>query len=150
MAGGETQSTAAGKSTHKVWSDAQRASGKFDEVGGPIDDATGDPIKVARRVDLTSGDPQPNARMQVSKPDAVNYADGQIVDLKPLGRALSKDRQEIIRFIRAFEQREGHLPKTIEIQRYDASMTVVSTETYTPADFLPAQSVAPVLPDLVP
>jgi hypothetical protein len=152
MAGGETPSTAVGKSTHKVWSDAQRASGNYDEVGGPIDDATGDPIRVPRRVDLRTGDPQPDARLQVTKPDAVNYAEGRIVDLKPIGRALSKDRQEIIRFIRAFEQREGHLPETIEIQRYDASMTEVSVETYTPADFLPAQSAqpAPVGPDLVP
>jgi hypothetical protein len=147
MAGGETPSTAVGKTSHRVWSDAQRATGEFDEVGGPIDDAAGDPIKVARRVDLDTGQPQPDARLQVSKPDAVNYAQGRIVDLKPLGRAISKDRQEIIRFIRAYEQREGHLPQTIEIQRYDSSMTVVSVETYTPADFLPA---VPASADLVP
>jgi hypothetical protein len=150
MAGGETPSTSTGKTTHRVWSDAQRAAGNFDEVGGPIDALTGDPIKVPRRVDLNTGQPQPNARLQVSKPDAVNYAQGRIVDLKPLGRALSKDRQEIIRFIRAFEQREGHLPQTIEIQRYDATMNVVSVETYTPADFLPAQPVPPSGPDIVP
>ncbi len=59
---GENNWTAFGKSTHRTWSDAQRESGNLDEVGGAIDDLAGGPIKVPRRVDLQTGDPQPNSR----------------------------------------------------------------------------------------
>lgn len=147
---GETDSTLTGKTAHKNWSDAQRASGNFDELGGPIDDLTGHPIQVPRRVDLQTGEPQPNTTRQVSKPDAVHYAEGRIVELKPLGRPIAKDRQEIIRFIRAFEQREGRLPSTIEIQYYDGSGHVVSSRTFTPADFLPPVPAAAPVSDVAP
>jgi filamentous hemagglutinin len=55
-----------------------------------------------------------------------------------LGRPISKDRQEIIRFIKAYEIREGNLPKTIGIQRYDPQTgQPLFTELYTPQNFLP-------------
>ncbi|GAA4441637.1 hypothetical protein GCM10023155_47630 [Bremerella cremea] len=61
-----------------------------------------------------------------------------IVDDKPLGRPIAKDRQEMIRFIEAYRQREGHLPDVIGIQRYDPKTgQAVLTELYSPNDFLP-------------
>lgn len=48
-----------------------------------------------------------------------------------------KDRQEIIRFIIAYQQREGVLPETIEIHRYDQNKQPVGIESYKPEYFLP-------------
>jgi hypothetical protein len=59
------------------------------------------------------------------------------VDLKPVERPLSKDRQQIIRYIKAFEIRTGRLPTTIQILRTDAFGKVVRTDTHRPSDFLP-------------
>jgi hypothetical protein len=64
----------------------------------------------------------------------VSYQRALIVDDKPL----AKDRQEIIRFIEAYRQREGRLPETIGIQRYDPRTgQPVRTDLHTPEHFLP-------------
>ncbi|MBO0856950.1 MAG: hypothetical protein J2P21_00545 [Chloracidobacterium sp.] len=60
-----------------------------------------------------------NSPLLEAIPDAVNYEKGVIVDDKPEGRPIRKDRQEIIRLLEAFKQREGVYTKTIEINRYD-------------------------------
>jgi hypothetical protein len=68
----------------------------------------------------------------------VNFERRLILDDKPLGRPIAKDRQEIIRFIKAYQQRDGHLPNVIGITRYDPTTgQQVLTELYSPADFLP-------------
>jgi len=73
-----------------------------------------------------------------AQPDAVSYKRGQILDDKPLGRPIAKDRQEMIRFIKAYEERTGELPKQIIIERYDPKTGAkVASEIYNPKDFLP-------------
>src|SRR5215471_15947258 len=104
---GETTSTQIGKRFHKTQSDLRRASGEFDAVNSPITDKEGNPILVPKRVNLETGAPQPGTPLQEAIPDAVSYDRGLIIDDKPVGRPLAKDRQEIIRFIKAYEQREG-------------------------------------------
>jgi hypothetical protein len=135
---GETTSTATGKSIHKAIADARRASGEFDLVQSPITDKAGNPILVSKRVDLKTGRPQPGSPLQEAVPDAVSFKRKLILDDKPLGRPIAKDRQEIIRFIKAYEQREGHLPDVIGITRYDLKTgQQVLSELYSPQDFLP-------------
>lgn len=135
---GETESTAIGKSAHKEFADARRADGDFDLVQAPITDKAGNPILVPKRVDLKTGMPQPGSPLQEAIPDAVSFPRKLILDDKPLGRPIAKDRQEIIRFIKAYEQREGHLPEVIAITRYDPKTgQQVVTELYKPSDFLP-------------
>ena len=90
-------------------------------------------------MNLKTGDPVPEVGTQTARTDAVNYGRRLILDDKPVGRNVMKDRQEIIRFIRGYEAREGVLPKTIAIQRYDpATGLPVRTDLFTPGDFLPA------------
>jgi|SRR5262245_1434075 len=90
----------------------RRASGEFDEVNSPIKDKSGEPILVPNGVDLKTGEPQPNTPLQDAIPDAANYEKGLIIDDKPDGRPIRKDRHEIIRFLEAFKQREGVYPET--------------------------------------
>ncbi|MCD5977724.1 DUF637 domain-containing protein [Pseudomonas sp. CDFA 611] len=135
---GETASTSLGKQVHKEQADIRRESGLFSIVEQPIVDKSGSPILVPKRVDLKTGEAQPGANLQKAIPDAANFDRGLIVDDKPLGRPIAKDRQEIIRFIEAFRQREGVLPQTIGIQRYDPKTGVpVRTDLHSPSEFLP-------------
>ncbi len=135
---GETAATATGKSIHKKLADARRASGDFDLVQSAIKDKAGNPILVSKRVDLKTGTPQPGSPLQEAVPDAVSFKRKLILDDKPLDRAIAKDRQEIVRFINAYKQREGNLPDVIGITRYDPKTGLpVVTELYSPYDFLP-------------
>jgi hypothetical protein len=136
---GETASTAKGKDVHRRLADERRASEQFDLVNRPIPDASGKPIEVPKRVDLKTGEPIAAKGTQQAIPDAVKFDRGGIViDDKPIGRPIAKDRQEIIRFIRAYEKATGELPKTIAIQRYDAITGMpVKTDLFKPSDFLP-------------
>ena len=90
-------------------------------------------------MNLKTGEPRPKSPLQEAIPDAVRFEkDSIIIDDKPLTRPLFKDRQEIIRFIKAFEKREGRLPKTVAIQRYDPETgQLVRTEIYSAKSFLP-------------
>lgn len=104
----------------------------------PIKDKSGNTILVPKRVNLKTGEAQLGAQLQQAVPDAANFDKRLIVDDKPLGRPIAKDRQEIIRFIKAFEQREGVLPEMIGIQRYDPKTGLpVRTDLHSPHDFLP-------------
>ncbi len=135
---GETASTRIGREVHAGEAARRRESGMFDVVNAPITDMAGAPILVPKRVDLWTGQPQPGTPLQTANPDAASYQRALIVDDKPLGRPLAKDRQEIIRFIEAYRQREGRLPETIGIQRYDPRTgQPVRTDLHTPEDFLP-------------
>ncbi len=137
---GEASSTKSGKEIHKKLADERRESGQFDHVQQPITDASGQPILVPKRVDLKTGDPQPGAKMQKAIPDAIKSDRALILDDKPLNRPIDKDRQEIIRFIKAWEQKTGKLPETIAIQRYDPKTGLpVQTDLYKPSDFLPGK-----------
>ncbi|MFZ6820582.1 RHS repeat domain-containing protein [Undibacterium sp. Ji22W] len=134
---GETESTAIGKEAHRIEAERRRASGQFSTVNEAVTDKGGATIQVPHRVNLKTGDAV-DARLQNAIPDAVNYERRLIVDDKPIGRPISKDRQELIRNIEAFRKREGHLPDTIAIQRYDPKTgDPVVTELYKPEDFLP-------------
>jgi hypothetical protein len=114
---GETASTAIGKDIHKRIADARRAGGEFDLVQSAIKDKSGNPILVSKRVDLKTGRPRPGYPLQEAVPDAVNF-----------------ER----RLIKAYQQRDGHLPNVIGITRYDPTTgQQVLTELYSPADFLP-------------
>ncbi|MFZ5497238.1 MAG: FG-GAP-like repeat-containing protein [Verrucomicrobiota bacterium] len=135
---GETSATVSGKSIHRVLASERRASGEFDSVAQPITDMNGSTILVPKQVDLRTGVPVAGKGVQKAVPDAVQYRTELILDDKPVGRLISKDRQEMIRFIRAYEARTGRLPRTIAIQRYDpATGQPVVTEIYKPSDFLP-------------
>jgi len=135
---GETTATSTGKSVHTQLAAERRASADFDLVNQPLADASGSSIQVTRRVDLQNGQPLPISGYQVARPDAVRFDRGVIIDDKPLGRAVSKDQQEIIRFIRAYQESQGSLPRTIAIQRYDpVTGRPVVTDLYKPSDFLP-------------
>ncbi|KRP58125.1 hypothetical protein [Pseudomonas trivialis] len=135
---GETASTSLGKRVHKTQADLRRESGLLSTVEQAIADQFGNPILVPKRVDLKTGEAQPGANFQKAIPDAANFDRRLIVDDKPLGRPIAKDRHEIIRFIEAFRQREGVLPETIGIQRYAPKTGLPGkTELYSPYDFLP-------------
>ena len=139
---GETSSTAFGKQVHKVQAEARRASGLFDDVGKPIKYKGGHPLFVPKRIDLKTGQALPGSPMQTVIPDAVSFDRALIVDDKPVGRPVAKDRQEIIRFIKAYEIREGRLPETIAIQRYDPKTgNPVQTDLYSPDIFLPQDNL---------
>jgi filamentous hemagglutinin len=107
-------------------------------VNEPLKDSSGRTILVPHRVDLKTGEPAAGARMQSAEPDATSFERRLIVDDKPVGRPLAKDRQELIRNIEAYRQREGHLPDTVAIERYDpATGKPVVTELHRPDEFLP-------------
>lgn len=136
---GETSSTATGKSVHKDQADQRRRSDEFDLVNEPIRGPDGEKIQVPRRTDLKTGKPISDKGTQSAIPDAVVFnKGGVIIDDKPLGRPIAKDRQEMIRFIKAYEQKTGKLPEKIAIQRYDPSTGKPTfTEIFKPSDFLP-------------
>ena len=135
---GETASTSIGKQVHKTQADIRRESGQCSIVEQAIKDKAGNQILVPKRVDLKTGEAQADVKLQQAVPDAVNFDRRLIVDDKPLGRPIAKDRQEIIRFIEAFRQREGVLPEMIGIQRYDPKTGVpVRTDLHSPNEFLP-------------
>jgi filamentous hemagglutinin len=107
-------------------------------VNSPLLDADGGSVRVPSRVNLLTGEPAVGSRLQIARPDAVRFSNRLILDDKPLGRALSKDKQEIIRFIDAYRSSQGQLPNTIAIQRYNpVTGQPVVTELYKPSDFLP-------------
>jgi len=91
-----------------------------------------------RRTPLKTGEPKKGTKTQHAQPDAVSYERSEILHDKPAGRPISKDRQEIIRFINAYKAATGKPPEKITIQRYDPKTGAhVATETYKPEDFLP-------------
>jgi hypothetical protein len=134
---GETVHTRSGRSTHKQLADERRAAGDFDLVNEPIRDAQGKPIEVPTRVDLETGTPVARKGTQTTRPDAVNFERDLILDDKPLTRPISRDRQEIIRFITAYQERTGRMPRYIAITRYDRSGVPIRTDLYKPETFLP-------------
>jgi len=134
---GETETTRIGKQVHKANADARRQSGDWDDVNTPMKMKDGQKVRVPKRVNPKTGEPV-GADTQVAQPDAVSYKRGEILDDKPAGRPISKDRQEMIRNIEAYRQRTGELPTKIIIERYDpATGKHVSTETYSPSEFVP-------------
>ncbi|HSV82081.1 MAG TPA: FG-GAP-like repeat-containing protein [Ramlibacter sp.] len=135
-AAGETEATALGKSYHAQRATQRRASGDYDMVNEPFVWPNGQPIMVTRRVNLNTGDPVPESGIQLARPDSVVFKREVVIDDKPIGRPLSKDQQEILRFIRAYEAQFGAPPRTIAIERYDrVTMKPVVTELYKPSDF---------------
>lgn len=134
---GETSSTLAGKVIHKRIADARRTSGNWDLVSQPITTISGDEITVPYAVDLKTGQPRAGTRYQKAVPDAVSYSQEIIVDDKPFGRNIARDRQEMIRNIKAYEIRTGKLPKEIQIHYYNPDGSLNNIKVYFPSDFLP-------------
>jgi hypothetical protein len=133
---GETVHTRGGKSIHKRLADERRSSEKWDLVNEVISDADGRPIQVPKRVDLETGAPVRGRGTQGVQPDAVNFERRVVLDDKPLTRSISRDRQQIIRFIEAYKARTGEMPRYVAITRYDHNGVAVRTDLYTPDDFL--------------
>jgi hypothetical protein len=134
---GATKATKAGTKFHTDQAKIDRKSGEWDEVASAITDESGKPIEVPYETDLKTGQPKAGVETQVAKPDAVSYSRSEIMDYKPTGRPIAKDRQEFIRFIKAFEKRTGKLPDRIVVKRYDpVTEKLVGEEIYTPSDFL--------------
>ncbi|UBF30182.1 hypothetical protein K9N68_39275 (plasmid) [Kovacikia minuta CCNUW1] len=139
---GESEQTRRGKEYHRDMVAGRRASGDYNLVNQVMKDKAGNVIEVPYRVDVETGQPL-DTRIQRVLPDAVNFEKGLIIDDKPLGRNVlsGDDRQEMIRNITAFKIREGKLPKTIEIHRYDLKTgKPAGIEVYTPEQFLPTNS----------
>jgi hypothetical protein len=135
---GETAATATGKEVHAKLATERRVSGEFDRVNEPVVSPDGKSIQVAKRVNLRTGEPISESGYQIARPDAVQFDKQIIIDDKPLGRPISKDKQEIIRFINAYFESQGELPSAIGIQRYDpVTGAPVHTELYRPSDFMP-------------
>ncbi|MBU7316359.1 hypothetical protein [Paenibacillus oleatilyticus] len=127
---GETSSTKTGKKVHKQKADERRASGDYDLVNEPLKDKDGKTIEVPKRIDKQG---RPSKKTQKAIPDAVQGPPkGNIIDDKPLGRPISKDKQEIRRFINAYKIKYGEPPKQIIIERYDPK---TGAPTYDPNDF---------------
>lgn len=133
---GETEATAIGKSYHAQRAAERRASGEYDMVNQPFVGADGRALLVTRRVDLRTGEPLVSSGVQTARPDSVVFRRSVVIDDKPVGRPMNKDQQEILRFVRAYEQQFGAPPRTIAIERYDPkTMQPVFTELYRPSDF---------------
>ncbi|MGL5086788.1 MAG: hypothetical protein ACRC68_13945, partial [Clostridium sp.] len=128
---GETSSTKIGKQVHKVKADARRKSGDYDTVNEALKDKDGNVIEVPKRIDKQG---RPSKKYQRAIPDAVQGPPkGNIIDDKPLGRPISKDKQEIRRFIDAYKQKYGEAPKNIIIEIYDPKTGLsVGREIYHP------------------
>jgi hypothetical protein len=107
-----------------------------------MQDADGRVIKVPRRVDLETGQPAVEDVQKV-RPDAASYQRGEILDDKPAGRAISKDRQEMIRLIKAYEEKAGKPPERIVIDRHNPDGSSAGQAVYSPNDFLPATPTEP-------
>ena len=75
-------------------------------VNEPINNLDGSIILVPRRVRLPTGEPVHGKGYQTAKPDAVIR--DIIIDDKLVSRPISKDRQELIRFINAYQQKTIH------------------------------------------
>ncbi|WP_175400658.1 hypothetical protein, partial [Paenibacillus sp. KS1] len=131
---GETNSTKIGKEVHKKRADERRESGGFDTVNEPLKDKKGNVIEVPKRIDKNG---KPSKKYQRAIPDAVQGPPiGNIIDDKPVGRPISKDKQEIRRFIDAYEQKYGESPKKVIIQRYDPKTGApAESEVYSPKFF---------------
>nr|WP_144415314.1 hypothetical protein [Paenibacillus durus] len=131
---GETNSTKAGKQVHKQKADERRESGEYDTVNEPLKDKDGKIIEVPKRIDKNG---EPSRKYQRAIPDAVQGPPkGNIIDDKPVGRPISKDKQEIRRFIDAYKQKYGEPPKQIIIERYDPKTgTSAGREVYDPDYF---------------
>ncbi|MCP4535608.1 MAG: hypothetical protein GY832_00505 [Chloroflexi bacterium] len=136
---GETQYTKFGKEIHTERKNRRKESGEFDLVDSPMKDDAGEEIQVPKAHDLKTGMPKSNKGTKQVQPDAVSFTKGLIVDDKPLERnVLTKDRQQIIGYIRAYDEKTGELPNTIAIERYDSvTGQPVKTDLYKPKDFLP-------------
>lgn len=134
---GETQATRSGRDHHADRKEQRRSSGDWDEVDTTMKYDDGKTIEVPKRVNLRTGLPR-GSKVMTTKPDAVSYKRGQILDDKPMGRPISKDRQQIIRYIKAYEAKTGSPPKQILIERYDpVTGQPVVTEIHSPGSFLP-------------
>lgn len=132
---GETSSTKVGKQVHKKKADERRKSGEYDMVNEPFKDKDGNIIEVPKRINAKTG--LPSRKKQKAIPDAVQGPPkGRIIDDKPAGRPISKDKQEIRRFIDAYKQKYGESPKEIVIERYDPKTgDLIEKEKFDPDDF---------------
>ena len=134
--GGENWNTQRGKEIHARLAEERRTSKQYDLVNEPINNLDGSSILVPRRVRLPTGEPVHGKGYQTAKPDAVIR--DIIIDDKPVSRPISKDRQELIRFINAYQQKNNSLPRIIAIQRYDPKTgKPVYTEIYKPKEIAP-------------
>ncbi len=134
---GETEHTRVGKAVHSALADARRESGQFDVVSSVMRDQNGEAISVPYKVDLRTGQPV-DSRVRQPLIDAASFEQGILVDDKPVGRNIAKDRQELIGNITAYEISQGSLPRAVAIPRYDpVSGELVTVELYPPERFLP-------------
>ena len=129
---GETNSTKLGKEIHKKKADKRRESGNYDTVNEKMKDSNGDIIEVPKRRNKNG---IPSKKTQAAAPDAVQGPPkGKIIDDKPLNRPISKDKQEIRRFIEAYEIKYGEKPKEI-VYDPQTGETVIK-ESYNVEDFM--------------
>lgn len=132
---GETSSTKVGKEVHKKRAEERRKSGEYDTVNEALKDKDGNIIEVPKRVNPKTG--VPSKKTQRAIPDAVQGPPkGHIIDDKPSGRPISKDKQEMRRNIEAYEAKYGEPPKKIVIERYDpVTGKPAGTETFDASHF---------------
>ncbi|WP_239342233.1 hypothetical protein [Frankia sp. CiP3] len=134
---GSTVFNRAGTQAHTNFAGQDRASGRWDLVDEFLTDASGNRVRVPRRVDLRTGQPQ-GAGTQTVRPDGVSFGRDEIQDYKPDGRPFSKYIQQIIGYIQGYQQSQGRLPDQIIINRYDlATGAIVGQDVYSPRDLMP-------------
>jgi Domain of unknown function (DUF4157) len=129
------ESAVKGTEHHELMARQRRASGNWTLVDEPIKDKGGNPIRVPKQFDA-QGNPKPGTDYKSAQPDAVSVTRGEILDDKPMGSPL-KYRDQMIGYIRAFEQAYGVLPKKIIIQWYNPeTFALTAPSTFTPDFFL--------------
>lgn len=103
-------------------------------VNESFKDKNGNEIKVAKRVSKTGQESRKRQRVIL---DAVQGPPkGVIVDDKPAGRNIAKDKQELRRYYDAYEEKYGEPPKEFKIERYNPlTGEHAGTETYNPEEF---------------
>ena len=99
-------------------------------------------IKLPEQYDMATGKPKPGTKIVASKPDAVNFKTGTILDDKPAGD-IGQHREQLFRYIRAYKEATGQMPKEIIIEFY-------TPQTFEPAGRLVINPASLLPPGYVP
>lgn len=121
-----------GSEHHVRRADERRISREWDFVNEKLVRKDGKPIRVPKKYDK-SGKPAPDTEYKAAQPDAVSITRQEILDDKPFGNDPLKYRDQMIGYIRAYQQMTGELPKKIIIQWY----SLLTGELMTPSIFPP-------------
>jgi hypothetical protein len=128
-----------GIDVHAMRAAERRVSGQWDLVDTFMTRQNGARITLPEEIDMSTGRPLPGTKMVDSKPDAVSFARRMILDDKPAGsNIIVEHRQQMFRYIQAYRDATGQMPRQIVIEFYDtAELTPVETRVFDPMSFVP-------------